>query len=253
MRCLIVSFLGIMVMSLSVSAQGWRGIVPLRSDCVAVKRILQIERCGSGTYRTPDGSVTIAFSDGTCESGWNVPSGTVLSLYVHERTQQELSKAAVDLTKYVKSINSHVRSITYYENKEEGVSIAVSEEGRIESTFYGPSSRDSSLRCSFNATNEVALPLTSTKFDEFGILGAKEEELRVKNLLTELNVWTSDAYVVAYTGRRDGIDGLSRAARIRAYLVKHGITKDRIVVMDGGLREESTIELYLILKPRRKP
>lgn len=239
-------------MSASVYSQGWRGIQPLSSDCAAVKRALPIAQCTNGTYQTSEGTVTIAFSDGNCESGWNVPSGTVLSLTVHEKTPQQLSKAVPDLTKYTKSTNSHVQSLTYYDNKEEGVSIVVSQDGLIESIFYGPSSRDSSLRCPSD-TNELSLPLTSTKFDAFGVLGTEVEELRVKNFLTELNVWNSDAYIVAYTGRRGGIDGLSRAARIRAYLVKHGVTEDRIFVKDGGLKEESTIELYLVLKPHREP
>ncbi|HEX7333780.1 MAG TPA: hypothetical protein VF290_19920 [Pyrinomonadaceae bacterium] len=131
------------------------------------------------------------------------------------------------------------------------MSIAVSDDGLIESIFYGPSSRDSSLRCSVDA-HGLTLPSTARKFDEFGVLGSNDEELRVKNFLTEVNVWNSDAYIVAYIGRRGGIDGLSRAARIRAYLVKHGLTKDRIFVLDGGLREESTIELYLVHKPRQE-
>lgn len=252
MKCLLVSFVVIIAMSASVSAQGWRGIVPLHSDCIAVKRVLRIKQCRNGTYQTSEGTVTIAFADGTCESGWSVLSGTVLSLYVHERTPQELSIAVPDLTKHVKSSNSHVQSLTYYENKEEGVSIAVSEDGRIASTFYGPSSRDSSVRCSPDA-NELTLPSTSTKFDEFGVLGLKDEERRVNNFLTELNVWNADAYIIGYTGRLGGVNGLSRAARIKAYLVKHGVTKNRVFVMDGGLREESTIELYLVLKPRREP
>src|SRR5215204_4602441 len=110
MRWLLVSFAGIIVMSASVSAQGWRGIVPLRSDCGAIKRALRIDQCRNGTYQTSEGTVTIAFSDGTCESGWNVPSGTVLSLYVHERTPQQLSSTVPDLTRYVKATNSHVQS-----------------------------------------------------------------------------------------------------------------------------------------------
>ena len=252
MKCLLVSFVAIIAMSASVSSQGWRGIVPLRSDCAAVKRALTIDQCRNGTYQIPEGTVIVAFSDGTCESGWNVPSGTVLSLYVREKTPQQLSKAVPDLTKYTKSTNSHVQSLSYYENKAEGVSIAVSEDGLIESIFYGPASRDFSLRCPSDV-NELRLPLTSTKFDEFGVLGSDDEELRVKNFLTELHAWNSVAYIVAYTGRRGGNDGLSRAARIRSYLVKHGVTKDRIFVMDGGLKEESTIELYLALKPRREP
>ena len=57
-------------------------------------------------------------------------------------------------------------------------------------------------------------------------------------------------YIVAYTSRRDGVDGLSRAARIRAYLVSQGVNEGRLLMVDGGIREDSAIELHIVVKPQ---
>ena len=201
----------------SASAQGWRGIVPLQSRCDDVKRILGIDGCKSGTYQTDDGTVSISFSGDTCKSGWNVPPDTVLSLLVNSRTQQEFASIVSDASKYIKSVDAHLRYVTYYENNDEGVSIVVFEDGTVANIFYGPSEKDSTLRCPSLVSSTPTLPLTSKKFDQFGVLTKKDEELRVNNFATALNAWTEvSGYIVAYTGRKDGADGLSRAALIKA-------------------------------------
>src|SRR5262245_43481504 len=118
-------------LSTTVSAQGWREIVPLHSDCGSAKQILGINDCKDGTYHLLDATVRISFSDGTCQSGWKVASGTVLSLLVSPRTPQRFTGASIDATKYVKSVDSTVRNVVYYDSKEEGVSIAVLIDGTI--------------------------------------------------------------------------------------------------------------------------
>lgn len=252
MKRLLLCCGAIIAIPLWASAQGWRGIVPLQSRCDDVKRILGIDGCRSGTYQTDDGTVSISFSDATCESGWNVPPGTVLSFHVHSRTQQTLASIVSDASKYIKSVDTHVRYVAYYENKDEGVSIAVFEDGTVANVFYGPSAKDSALRCPSLVSNAATLPLASKKVDEFGVLTKKDEELRVNNFATALNAWTDvSGYIVAYTGRRDGADGLSRAARIKAYLVNQGVPDARLSIVDGGIKEESTIELHIVVKSQK--
>lgn len=57
MRNLIVSFGVITGVSISVSGQGWRGIVPLKSDCETVKGSLEIPQCRTGAYQFSEGSI----------------------------------------------------------------------------------------------------------------------------------------------------------------------------------------------------
>jgi hypothetical protein len=65
--------------------RGWRGLVPLHSNCEDAKRILGIGDCRSTTVDLEDVTVAVAFSDGTCELGWRVPAGTIMSLDVHPK------------------------------------------------------------------------------------------------------------------------------------------------------------------------
>jgi len=249
LKQLLISCAVIIAISISASAQGWRGIVPLRSNCDAVKRVLNIDLCRTGTYEFSEGSISISFSDGTCLTGWNVPAGTVISFYVHTMPPQKLDKTFPDLSQYVKSVDTHVRNIMYYTSQDKGVTIAAAEDGTISSVFYGPTTKDSSLQCTSNGSDTPNLPLASYKFDEFRVLRKEDEERRLNNFATELNAWTTvSGYIVGYPGRQGGSDVLDRIDRIRRYLIKHGISGTRLTSITGGAREESTIELYLVIK-----
>ncbi len=249
MRHLIISFGVIIAVSISVSAQGWRGIVPLKSDCETVKRSLGIPQCRTGTYQLSEGSISVSFSDGTCQTGWNVSAGTVISFSLHTKSKQKLGDAFPDLSKYVKSSDGHVRAISNYTNADEGVTITAAEDGTILSIFYGPTTKDSSLRCSSDESETPELPLAAFKFDKFGVLPREHEHLRLNNFASELNARPDlKAYIVAYPGPPGKSDALDRIARIRAYLAERGIAESRVSGITGGRREESTIELYLIMK-----
>jgi hypothetical protein len=254
LKHLIVSFGLVIATSIPVSAQGWRGIVPLKSNCETVKRSLGIAQCRTGTYQFSEGSISISFSDGTCRTGWNVPAGTVISFYLHTKSVQKLDEALPDLSKYVKSSGGHVRGITNYTNADEGVTITAQEDGTISSIFYGPTTKDSTLRCSSDEDkileDEILKVVTaSQKFDEFGVLSKEDEHLRLNDFAFLLNAWPgSRAYILASPGTQTKADALDRIARIRAYLVEHGIAESRILWTTGGKKEESTIELYMVLK-----
>jgi hypothetical protein len=90
--------------------------------------------------------------------------------------------------------------------------------------------------------------LPSRKFDEYGDIGTKDEQARLSNFSAELkNDPTSLGYVIAYGGRRSPPrSALSRGERARSYLVRRqGVDFRWVVVVDGGLREEPTVELFV--------
>ena len=143
MKHFLFSVVLIILISGSGQAQGWRGIVPLRSNCESVKRLLKVERCTAGTYLIGEDNLSISFSDGSCETGWKVSPGTVLSFYVHTRRKLKFSSQYPNSSKFVKSPNSS-HDVVYYENQEDGVTVAVFKDGTIAHTFYGPPSKRSS-------------------------------------------------------------------------------------------------------------
>jgi hypothetical protein len=251
MKQFLFSVVLILLLFGSGHAQGWRGIVPLRSDCESVKGLLKVDRCTTGTYLIGDDNLSISFSDGSCETGWNVSPGTVLSFYVHTRRKLRFSSQYPDLSKFVKSPNSLSHEVVYYENKENGVTVAVFRDGTIAHTFYGPSSKDLALKCDNEISQEIPLPKAAMKFDQFGFLEKSEEELRLCNFATLMNGWSeATGYIVGYTGKRGGEDGPSRAYRVKDFLTKSGVSQHRLIVLIGAPKEESTVELWWINFPK---
>ena len=251
MKKVLYSVVLIILLSGSGQAQGWRGIVPLRSNCESVKGLLKVDRCTTGTYLIGEDNLSISFSDGSCETGWKVTPGTVLSFYVHTRRKLTFSSQYPDSSKFVKSPDSLSPEVVYYENQEDGVTVAVLKDGTIAHTFYGPSSKDLALKCDKEISQEIPLPKAAMKFDHFGFLEKSEEERRLSNFATLMNGWSeATGYIVGYPGKAGGEDGSNRAYRVKDFLTKSGVSQHRLIVLIGAPREESTVELWWINFPR---
>ena len=90
---------------------------------------------------------------------------------------------------------------------------------------------------------------SARKIDEYGDLSLGDEQARLDNFAVELqNDPTAQGYVMAYGGRRGRAgEAQARADRARDYLVKtHAVDSARVVVIDGGHREELTVELFIV-------
>lgn len=232
----------------AASAQTWREIVPLRSNCEDLKRIMGISRCLNTTYDFADAKVTIAFSDGTCATGWNVKEGTVLFIEVHPKAPLKLEDLDLDEALYQKTVDSHLPEVTHYRNQDRGANIAVFSDGTVASLSYGPSTKDKALECA-SKPEAARPPRASIKFDEYESLSAKEEEVRLKNFAAELIASPNfTGYVIAYGRQGRPREAQERAARVKAYLVSRGVVSDRVSIAEGGHRDHWTIELFLVFK-----
>lgn len=91
--------------------------------------------------------------------------------------------------------------------------------------------------------------LSPKKFDSYGVLARRKEAMRLNAYAVQLqNQPGSQAYILAYGGRRSSSDEAQKVAtRTQEYLVKfRGIEADRIVTMDAGYMEKLTIELWIV-------
>lgn len=87
-------------------------------------------------------------------------------------------------------------------------------------------------------------------FDEYGDIPFRNEKARLKNLahFISRDAPTSVAYILVYGGRRScRNEAQLRANRAKNYLLtSHRIPAERIITVDGGYREELTVELFIV-------
>jgi len=92
-------------------------------------------------------------------------------------------------------------------------------------------------------------------FDTFGVLESEDEKARLDTFAVALhNDPTVLGYIIVYGGRR-GRRGEAQAGadRARLYLInERGVDNGSIVMVEGGFREETTFEVFLV-PPKAAP
>ena len=101
---------------------------------------------------------------------------------------------------------------------------------------------------STEVTRKIPPPVECRPFDSFLSLAFDDTKARLDNLAIELqNAPDATAYVIVYAGRnsRTGqADALGR--RAMDYLVnQRGVDSQRIIVINGGYRDEDFIEIWI--------
>jgi hypothetical protein len=91
-------------------------------------------------------------------------------------------------------------------------------------------------------------------FDEFGDINCEDEMARLDSFAVQLqNQPNAKGVIIFYGGRRfrgrlpkQG-EAAARAARMKPYLVgRRSIQSERVIMIDGGYREEFQVELWVI-------
>jgi len=108
------------------------------------------------------------------------------------------------------------------------------------------------------ATGVSGLPsITPPKrFDEFPSIAHDDDKARFDNLAIELqNNPGATGYIIAYAGRSSRAGEADRMTKRAAdYLsTNRGITRDRLVVINGGYRESNSFELWLVPQGAEPP
>jgi hypothetical protein len=108
------------------------------------------------------------------------------------------------------------------------------------------------------ATGVNGLPsiTPSKRFDEFPSIAFDDDKARLDNLAIELqNNPGAQGYIIAYSGRRSRAGEADRmSARAVSYLVEtRGLSRSRLVVVNGGYRDSNTFELWLVPQGAEAP
>jgi hypothetical protein len=91
--------------------------------------------------------------------------------------------------------------------------------------------------------------IVAQEFDECNSCSLNDQKARLDNLVVELqNDPSTRAYIIAYGGRMSPLGQSQKLmSRAREYLVSHrGIDASRLTVVNGGFREEDSVELWLV-------
>lgn len=91
--------------------------------------------------------------------------------------------------------------------------------------------------------------IVAREFDECVNCSNNDQKARLDNLAVELqNDPSMRAYIFAYGGRMSPLGQIEKLmSRAREYLVGHrGIDASRLTVINGGFREEDTVELWVV-------
>ncbi|HEX3560994.1 MAG TPA: hypothetical protein VHU19_17465, partial [Pyrinomonadaceae bacterium] len=108
---------------------------------------------------------------------------------------------------------------------------------------------DRSCATSSSCTTNLVQQAVARKVDEYGNIRFNDEKARLDNFAIELqNDPTSQGYLICYGGRRGRAgEGQARCDRAKNYLVTtRGIDASRVVTVDGGYREDLTVELWVV-------
>ena len=100
--------------------------------------------------------------------------------------------------------------------------------------------------CAYDASATITIAGPAHKIDEFGTVNEEDEMMRLDGTHSAMAV-DDIAYIIAYGGKTS-VRGLANAdlRRMRAYLLKIGVSPDRMVTIDGGYREEPLHEIWLV-------
>lgn len=104
-------------------------------------------------------------------------------------------------------------------------------------------------KSSASCSAQISAPPQPRKFDEYGNIAFNDEKARLDNFAIQLqNEPGSQGYIIAYGGRKGRAgEAQARADRAKNYLVNtRGIDSGRLVTVDGGYREDLTVELWIV-------
>lgn len=270
-KCFLQIIFLILIGSVSSFSQtnAWNGLVPLRSTRAEVEKLLgapQENYYPTFKYESKAGRVRIRYSTGKCRGGWKVRIGTVLRIDVDPVSPEGKNPEELKIDKSKFSSPSDDALYQTWTNPEDGLRYHSNAGGRLVSITYLPKRSDNDLRC--NGFPPYAPEAQYDAFDRLsfyvGKLNEKQEPRRILDEVTKLfirldnkNKESNDKYtgyiLIYFDKKLPAAAYRKRVGKIKKHISE--ITKtsrERVTVIEGGMRTESLLEFY-ILPANRKP
>jgi hypothetical protein len=127
-------------------AQGWNGLVLLRSTHADVERLLGPPGKDK-RYHLKDARVSVHYYEGTCDRRDDcrclVPAGTVLTIFVEPEVEMSFSRLKLDKSRYKKKAIVPDASQAVYWNDDDGITYTVDEaHDDVIAIEYSPTEKD---------------------------------------------------------------------------------------------------------------
>jgi hypothetical protein len=261
----------IFVNCISVFSQSnaWNGIVPLHSTRSQVAKILGTPKektvFDAFKYESKDGQVEIYYSDKKCDAAWDIPMDTVLSLKVYpvSLAGKSLDELKIDKNNFSVSIDDAFYA--KWTNAEEGLQYYFYQiDKELISIYYLPKKSDNNLRCNgfppFAPEGQHYTSWVSPFYKKNLSKGENFNEViaRFQNILVELGNLEKEkynAYVVVYFDDKLPFREYERyLTRIKQYVLKTWkVPSKALTVIEGGMREDSQIEFYILPQEWKPP
>jgi hypothetical protein len=250
-------FLGMVSFVTSPNETGWRGIRPLHATRSDVEKLIGPPMESDGiTYDLNDERVNITYSKFPCAKGWpygwNVPADTVISIVTYPKRKLVLSDLQIDLNKFTLSDRRENQRVIYY-SEEEGITVQTENNQQVVSIEYHPVSSDSYLRCPEAAAREASLKKGETASLRpvlyYHEISQQEQRVRLDYFAEKVKEHPgSTIYIIGYRDSGECADETrKRTDWAKEYLVrKRSIPTELIKIIDGGLRDDVWVELFIV-------
>jgi hypothetical protein len=249
------------------------GIRPLHSTHSDVERQFRHSNekyANRSLYKTNTGDIAITYTTEKCEEGWNIPVDSVLSIEflppdMYGKSAQELK---LERSKFGFSADDAVYG--YWTNGEQGIRYIFSRfDKELKSVIYIPKKSDNYLRCNGfpDYSPEGKHWVTLDTFLFYNPYYSKKESLDlVLARSDQLNLWlqnikknqSSESYkgyvLVYFDNKLPFKEYKNRLERLKDFFYKKEKAKvEEIEVIEGGMRSESSVELYALPKSWQPP
>lgn len=242
------------------------GLTPLRSTRADVEKLFGApEKCLSGCeYRTEKERLRVFYAERECDDGWNVPKDTIIEFSVYSSDEgKSFDELKLDRNKFSYTINDTMSGT--WTNPDDGLSYYFRNfDNELVSIGYIPKKSDNlNLRCNgFPPYAPEGQHYTMEISQFYNPKLGKGENFnetvgRFQNIFVELGNVEKDKYkgyaVIYFDNKLSYRQYQSYLRRIKKYLSKNfKAPYEKFTILEGGLREQSRIEFY-ILRDEQKP
>jgi len=248
-------------------SNSWKGLTPLVSTRADVEKLLgkpKEEKVLCCNYKTPNESVSVNYAADKCDEGWNVSKDTVLSLSVSANTDigKSFEELKLDKSKFFIIGTDTMDGI--WTNSEQGLQYYFSTIDRaFLSLTYIPKSSNNNLRC--NGFPPFVPESQHSPLESFYL---QKKSLYKKENLSELYarldnfiIHTIDSgnnykgFILVYFDDKLSLkEYRSLLDKLKAHIYKtRKVSAEQITFIEGGMKRESEIELYLLPNEYKPP